>query len=116
MKIIKNILAGFGLLILVSCLMIGCQTPPDRIAYNTIGSVEDTATAAYDGYVGLVINHTLPTNDLPRASQTFNQVQGGVTLAATTAKNGTNALSPAYLTAELNDLLALLKTISNTNH
>jgi len=96
---------------LVLSLEMGCSTTAQRNAFTTISSVEQAATAAYDGYTRLVIAGVVATNDLPKVSLIFNQVQASCRLAETTSMAGTNALSPAALNAELGDLLNLIATI-----
>ncbi|MDE2101570.1 MAG: hypothetical protein KGL39_30270 [Patescibacteria group bacterium] len=92
-------------------LLSGCNTPQQRIAYNTIFTVEQSASTAVDGYYSLVIRGTVSTNSVPEVSQKFNQLQAACTLAAATTESGTNAVAPAELTTELSDLLTFISTL-----
>jgi len=97
------------------CITTAASCPHQRAEYNTIFAVEKTASAAYDGYVDMVIAGTLPTNDVPAVSLKFNQIQAACTLAAATSQAGTNAIAPAQLTAELVDLSAFIASLQ-TKH
>jgi hypothetical protein len=93
------------------CLLAGCGTPPQTVAFNTIGSVEATATTTYDDYVKLVIQGTVSTNSVPQVSKIFNQIQASGLVAEVASAAGTNALAPAELTEELATLVNLVSTL-----
>lgn len=92
---------------------VGCSTAAKRTTYNTIATVEQTATVAVDSYYGLVLRGMLPTNSVPTVSKAFNDLQAAGLLAAITSQNGTNALAPASLVLEASQLGALIKTIES---
>ena len=100
-----------GLALVAGIFEIGCNTTQQRVAYNSIFSVEQAATATVDCYYALVIKGVITTNNVPTVSQKFNQLQAACTLAAATSQAGTNALAPAALTAELGDLTAFVLTL-----
>lgn len=89
----------------------GCHTPPQRTAYNSIFSVEQTASAAVDGYYAAVIHGQARTNEVPKVSAAFNDLQAACTLAASVDRAGTNAIAPAALTTELLQLTSLIATL-----
>lgn len=89
----------------------GCTTSAQRVSYNTIYSVEKTATAAYDGYIDQVIKGTLPTNDVPKISAAYNAVQRSVLVALDGVQYNTNALAPESLQIEAKDLTNLIEAI-----
>lgn len=99
------------IILIATFVFIGCKSPPDRIAYNTIASVEQTASVAVDGYYSLVIQGTVKTNGLPDVSLKFNQLQAAATVAANVGSAGTNSLAPAALVQELADLTAFISTL-----
>ena len=104
-------LIGVAAIVLATVLFTGCNTASQRAAYNTLYSVESTASTAVDGYFALVIKGTIPTNDVPIVSQKFNQIQTACALAAAASEAGTNAIAPANITAELVDLTAFIATL-----
>jgi hypothetical protein len=110
MKFKFNLIA----LILAAFIICGASCPnAQRNAYTTIYSVEQTASAAYDGYVDQVIAGKVSTNDLPAVSLRFNQVQIAARLAATASQAGTNGLAPTVLVSEVTDFAAFIATLKN---
>lgn len=106
-NILILILALFATLV----LMVSCSTGSQRTAYNTVWSLEQSGTTAYDGYVTLVINKVVPTNDVPAVSLKFNQFQAAVKVAADATEAGTNALAPGSLVIELTDLTTFITSV-----
>ena len=94
--------------------LVGCTTGTQRTGYNTIFSVEQTATTAVDGYYALVIKGVVTTNSVPMVSQRFNQLQMACTLAADATQAGTNALASATLMQEESDLINLVNALKLT--
>lgn len=92
-----------------------CNTAQQTVAYKTIASVEQAATMSYDGYCGLVIQHSLPTNGVPAASAAFQHFQNSARLATLLAMNNTNALAPAALGAEEAQLLSLINSFESAS-
>lgn len=111
MKTKLSILIGVLALGLLTATFIGCTTASQRTEYNTLFSVEQTASVALDGYYTLVAKGMVPTNDVPTVSQKFNQIQAACALAAAASEAGTNAIAPANITAELVDLTAFIATL-----
>lgn len=102
------------ILLLVTFIACGASCPnAQRNAYTTIYSVEQTASAAYDGYVDQVIAGKAATNDLPVVSQRFNQIQIAARIAATASQAGTNGLAPTVLVKEVTDFAAFIATLKN---
>lgn len=91
--------------------LIGCTSTKQQAAFNSISSVEQTSTAAYQGYISLVIQGKIPTNDVPKVSHLFNDVQASVNLASLAVQFNTNAVAPANLVTEAGALLNLITTI-----
>lgn len=104
-------------LIIAACviILVGCTTSQQRTGYNTIFSVEQTATTAVDGYYALVLKGVVTTNSVPMVSQKFNQLQAACTLAADTTQAGTNALASASLVQEETDLISLVNGLKILN-
>jgi hypothetical protein len=115
MKFIKSIAlaccvfytACFGLSLLVS----GCRTSQQQAAFNTLYSVEHVTVSAYDGYLDLVVTGKVSTNDVPRVSKSFNTFQASFLIALDAAQYNTNALAPASLLVESQDVINLITVI-----
>jgi hypothetical protein len=90
----------------------GCTTSQQTVAGKSLYTLEHTTTSAYDAYAIGVIKGTIPTNSLPQVSAKFNQFQAGMTLAITLAQNNTNAIAPANLIVESQELLSLINSIT----
>jgi len=97
---------------IISYYICGCTTSQQRVAYNTIYSVQQAADAAYDGYCTAVIKGIARTNEVPQVSIKYNQLHSALLLAAVTSQNGTNALAPEALTSELVDLTSLITSLT----
>ena len=106
----KTILSLAFVALLPLFVALTCNPSQQKVAFNSIASVEQTATAAVNSYYALVINGKVPTNNVPTVSRAYNDLQASVTLAATISEAGTNALAPAALSVELNALLNLITT------
>ena len=96
---------------LILAVFVGCTTSTQRTTFNTIASVEATASASVNAYYTAVLKGQASTNGVPLVSNAFNDLQASLTLAAAADQAGTNALAPANLTAELTDLLNLINTV-----
>ena len=97
-----------------STAIVGCSSSSQRTAYNTIFSVEQTATLAVDDYFTLVIKGTVTTNGVPIVAKGFNDLQAAVRLAAAASEYGTNALAPSSLIVEATALGSLIQNIEAT--
>lgn len=99
-----------GLLML--CMVgMGCNTTQQTVAYNTLYSTEQAVTASYSSYIALVIQGKVTTNNVPKVSQTFNQLQAAILLAKDAVQYNTNALAPTNITVEATDLITLITQI-----
>jgi hypothetical protein len=99
---------------LAAIIFCGCTTSQQTTAYTTISTVEQTATAAVDGYYKLVISGTITTNNVPTVSQAYNDLQAAGVLAAEAGEAGTNSLASSNLVQEASSLGALITNIENT--
>lgn len=97
-----------------STAIVGCSSSSQRTAYNTIYSVEQTATLAVDDYFTLVIKGTLTTNGVPIIAKSYNDLQAAGKLAETASAAGANALAPSSLILEAADLGTLITTIEQS--
>lgn len=95
----------------VGLLLMGCSTTQQRTAYNTIFTVESTATTAVQTYYGLVLQGTVSTNGVPIVSKAFNDLQAAASLAEVTSEQGSNALASASLVLEASSLGALISNL-----
>jgi hypothetical protein len=94
-----------------SLAITGCTTTQQQTTYNTLYTVEHATVTAYDGYVGLVVGGTLPTNGVPRVSKAFNTFQASFLVALDAAQYNTNALAPSSLVVESQDVINLIANI-----
>lgn len=92
-------------------VIIGCTATQQTITIKTIGSLEAATDAAYKGYIALVLQGKLATNDVPKVAHAFNDFQAAALLATITAKNNTNALAPDALIEESGAVVNLITTI-----
>lgn len=100
---------SFGVLLAVTT---GCSTSQQRVAYNTLATVQTVTVGAYDAYVAQVIAGNIKTNDLPRIARQFNLFQASFLVALDAVQNNTNALAPESLTVLSGDLLNLINTVT----
>ena len=89
----------------------GCTTNQQKIAYNTLYSVEKSTTAAYDGYIDSVIKGISTTNGVPRVSRAYNTFQASFLVALDAAQFHTNALAPSALIVESMDVINLINQV-----
>jgi len=106
----------FKISLLAACLLaggliVGCQSPPQVVAYNTINTVEQTATVAVNDYFQLAIKGTVSTNGIPTVAKAFNDLQTAGALAAAASQAGGNALASSNLVVEASSLGALITTL-----
>lgn len=78
---------------LLAALLVGCSTTARRALHNTLYSVNVTTTAAYTGYIELVMAGQLKTNSVPKVSQQYSAFQRTFNLAVEQAQFQTNALA-----------------------
>lgn len=105
------LLLGLTLMIPLVVLLSGCNTTQQQIAFNSLSSIEQGVTTAYDGYSTLVIKGQLTTNSVPQVSKAFNDFQGAFTVALDAVQFNTNAVAPAALVVEGQDVINLIVTI-----
>ena len=106
----KKLIFGCALVLVI----VGCTTTSQRNVYNTIFSVEQTATLGVDDYFTLVIKGTVTTNGVPVVAKGFNDFQVAAKLATDADMAGTNGLAPASLIIEATDLGNLIMTVEQS--
>ncbi len=99
--------------LLILTIGLGCKSSAQKIAGNTIYSIDKVAVTSYDAYLSLVIKGSLPTNDVPKVSKAFNQFQAAVTIAYDGVQYNTNALAPSALVQESTDLITLINSVTH---
>lgn len=102
-KLIISTMLGFALLSIPSC-----TTNQQRIAYNSLYTVEKTTTGAYDGYIDSVIKGVTPTNGVPKVSGLYTKFQASFLVALDAVQFNTNAVAPASLVIESQDVVNLI--------
>lgn len=88
----------------------GCKTSQQRIAYNTLYSVQSVTVGSFDSYVAQVIKGNIPTNALPEVSRKFNIFQASFLVALDAVQYNTNALAPDNLLVISGDLINLINS------
>ena len=101
------------LLLTAGFLVAGCTSTQQRVAFNTLYSVEQSTTAALNSYDTLVIKGSVPTNDVPQISAAYNTFQAAFLVALDAAQFNTNAIAPPALIVEGQDVVNLITTIQN---
>jgi len=107
-------------LIIVAALLVAvlifpaCNTASRRTAYNSIATVEQSATLAVDDYYTLVLQGKVSTNGVPAISHAYNNLQAAANLAATASQAGTNALASSALVLEASQLGVLINTFKTS--
>lgn len=86
----------------------GCTTTQQRTTFNTLASVEATATATVDGYFLAAAKGLADTNGIPTVSKAFNNFQSVMTLTGTLVQNNSNVLAPANVMQELSELTSTI--------
>ncbi len=103
-----------GVVILQLMWIVGCTTNQQTTAFKTIATAEATVNVANDTYQSLVIKGTIPTNSVPQESKLFNDFQASALLALSAVQFNTNALAPASLVVEGQDLVNLINNLKLT--
>jgi hypothetical protein len=94
-------------------LFTGCKASQQRVAFNTLYSVEKATTGAYDGYIGSVLKGASTTNGVPAVSRAYNKFQSSFVVALDAVQFNTNALAPASLVVESQDVINAINTWRN---
>ena len=98
--------------LMTAVVFVGCKASQQRIAFNTLASIQTATVAAYDGYALGVVRKQIPTNDVPKVSQKFNLFQASWLVALDAVQYNTNALAPPSLEVISIDLLNLINKAS----
>ena len=88
----------------------GCTASQQRVSYNTLYSVEKTASTAVDGYFDAVVAGRASADGVARVSDAFNKFQASFLLALDAVQFNTNALAPESVVIESQDLVNLVNT------
>jgi len=75
-------------------LLVGCSLTTKRITYNTLASTQISTTAAYDGYLDLVVKGKMKTNSVPEVARKYNMFQVVWNAAVVVAQWNTNSVAP----------------------
>lgn len=101
------------LVLSTALLIVGCTTSQQRTTFNTLGSVEATATATVDGYYLATVKGLADTNGIPVVTKAYNDFQGVMQTAVVFAQNNTNALAPANVMQELSSVVSTVALFSS---
>lgn len=103
----KKYLTIIGAVLITGCASTNLQTN----AFKTISAVDQGAKAMYGGYIVASAQGLVATNDIPKITNIYRQIETDCTLAALTSEAGTNALSTANLQSELSALAAAIAAV-----
>ena len=116
MKTIKYATVAFlATLVALAVSITACNTTQQRLAYNTLGSLESTATAAVDGYFSATIKGIAATNGIPKVASAYNKFQADMRVAVDLAQNNTNALAGTNLVQEAADVISVVNQFYPAN-
>lgn len=102
-----------ALLVVIALLVLpACTTNQQTAGFNTLYSLQKVTTGAYDGYIGQVIQGTVPTNDVPVISKSYNTFQAAMLVALDGVQYNTNALASENLINLSQDLMNLIRQAS----
>jgi len=95
------------LCVLLACAPIAfsgmtCKPSEQRLAYNTLSSVEDTTTAAFRAYLTLVVKGEVSKDKLPAVAQAYNQFQSAMQAAVVMLGTPTAPATVEVVTAAAN--------------
>lgn len=93
---------------LVAVIIIGCTTSQQRVAYNSLYTVETTTTATVDGYYLAAAKGIAPSNGVHQVSVAYNDFHVAFLVALDAAQYNTNALAPLALQQESADVIGLV--------
>jgi hypothetical protein len=85
--------------LLALLLFIGCVSNPQRKTYNSVWTVAVGVNESWKAYVDLVIAGQLPTNDVPKVAEAYNDFQLALKSASIGMMLDTNAPAPPELIA-----------------
>lgn len=91
-------------------IVVACTTTQQKTAFNTIGSIEATATSSVDAYFTMVLKGQCSTNGIPSVSRAYNALQSAARLATDATQFGTNSLAPGNLVTLATDLANTITT------
>lgn len=99
---------------LLSIALVGCSilSHNQRTVYNTLGSVEQTATATVQGYYVAAAKGFADTNGIPTVAKAYNKFQGVMQIAVVFAQNNTNALATDNVLQELSTVTSTVALFS----
>jgi hypothetical protein len=84
---------------IAAAIIIGCKNP-QATALNTLSSLEQTTTAAYQGYIAGVIKGVVPTNNVPLISHMYNTFQADMIVAIVAVQGNSNSVAPPNIISE----------------
>lgn len=92
-----------------------CNTTQQRIAFNSIATVQTAVVGAYDQFTYQVATGRIGTNDVPRVSRQFNVFQAATLIALDGVEYNTNALAPPALQQASIDFVKLVQSLTPKN-
>ena len=93
-------------------VLVGCAGTPQKVAYNTLYSLEVATQKALDAYDTGVVKGVIPTNDVPRISALYNKFQASFIVALDAVQYNTNAAAPPNLIIESQDVVNAINVIT----
>lgn len=105
----KLLIPLFSIVLITGC---GLLSHNQRTIYNTLGSVEQTATATVKGYYTACIKSYADTNGIPQVASSYTKFQSVMQNAVLLAQNNTNALATDNVLQELASVTSTVATFS----
>ena len=112
MKKLITILVASLLITTVPVITTGCKAPVQKIAYNTMYSLQQSVVGSYDAYIALVVAGKLPSTNLADVSKKFNKFQTSYLRALDVVQYDMQAFAPAELVAEAGDVVNTINTVN----
>lgn len=96
-----------------SLVVVGCLSPSaQKVAVNTIFSVQSATHAAYETYIVAVGKGAVATNGVPSVVHALVKFDASTVVALDAVQFNTNAVAPPFLSQSSQDLINLITKLS----
>lgn len=103
----------FILSLALALVLPACQMTPQKQAVASLTEVGVTGNSAYEAYLQLVVQGSIPTNDVPKITAYYRDFQASYALAASAVHFATNAsLANPELLTTLNRLQTVIMQVT----
>ncbi len=92
--------------------LMACQSSPQKLAIQSLAETGHAVNDSYEGYLSLVVQGKIPTNDVPRVTTYYRDFQVSFGAAAQLAHFATNdTFSSAEVLSAANRVLTAVSQI-----